>query len=90
MYGIAAEHYLEYAALRGDASDNLPGVPGIGRSSPRPALGDGVDAGRLGRHRPLRGATLVATLDSYREEVGRPRIGASVLKRLATPRHGSA
>ena len=33
MYGVAAEHYLDYAALRGDASDNLPGVAGIGEKS---------------------------------------------------------
>lgn len=28
--GIAPGQYLEFAALRGDSSDNLPGVPGIG------------------------------------------------------------
>jgi DNA polymerase-1 len=28
--GVRPEQYLDYAALRGDASDNLPGVPGIG------------------------------------------------------------
>lgn len=28
--GIAPGQYVEYAALRGDPSDNLPGVPGIG------------------------------------------------------------
>lgn len=28
--GVRPEQYLEYAALRGDTSDNLPGVPGIG------------------------------------------------------------
>src|SRR5205085_9167668 len=33
MYGVAAAHYLDYAALRGDASDNLPGVRGIGEKS---------------------------------------------------------
>jgi 5'-3' exonuclease len=33
MYGVAAENYLAYAALRGDASDNLPGVPGIGEKT---------------------------------------------------------
>ena len=33
MYGVAAENYLEYAALRGDASDNLPGVTGIGEKA---------------------------------------------------------
>lgn len=28
--GVAPGQYVEYAALRGDPSDNLPGVPGIG------------------------------------------------------------
>ncbi|MBA2528990.1 MAG: hypothetical protein H0V19_03335 [Euzebyales bacterium] len=28
--GVRAEQYVEFAALRGDASDNLPGVTGIG------------------------------------------------------------
>jgi DNA polymerase I len=28
--GVAPAQYLEFAALRGDKSDNLPGVPGIG------------------------------------------------------------
>jgi DNA polymerase-1 len=30
MSGVRPDHYLDYAALRGDTSDNLPGVPGIG------------------------------------------------------------
>jgi DNA polymerase-1 len=30
MLGIRPDQYLDYAALRGDASDNLPGVRGIG------------------------------------------------------------
>lgn len=86
LYGIAAEHYLEYAALRGDASDNLPGVPGIGEKI-APVL-----LAQMGSMRAVwadidhcAGATLVATLDSYCEEEGRPRIGASVLKRLVAP-----
>ncbi|MGJ9412066.1 DNA polymerase I [Aeromicrobium sp. CF4.19] len=29
-YGVAPEHYPEIAALVGEASDNLPGVPGVG------------------------------------------------------------
>jgi DNA polymerase-1 len=31
--GIAPAQYVEYAALRGDTSDNLPGVPGIGEKT---------------------------------------------------------
>lgn len=30
---VTAEQYPEYAAMRGDASDNLPGVPGIGEKT---------------------------------------------------------
>jgi len=31
--GVTAAQYPEYAALRGDPSDNLPGVPGIGEKT---------------------------------------------------------
>ena len=32
-YGITPNQYVEYAALRGDPSDNLPGVPGVGEKT---------------------------------------------------------
>ena len=32
-YGVTPDQYLEYAALRGDNSDNLPGVPGVGEKT---------------------------------------------------------
>ena len=32
-YGIPPDRYVEYAALRGDTSDNLPGVPGVGEKT---------------------------------------------------------
>ena len=32
-YGIPPELYRDYAALRGDSSDNLPGVPGVGEKT---------------------------------------------------------
>jgi DNA polymerase I len=31
--GVTARQYPQYAALRGDSSDNLPGVPGIGEKT---------------------------------------------------------
>jgi DNA polymerase-1 len=31
--GVTPSQYLDYAALRGDPSDNLPGVPGIGEKT---------------------------------------------------------
>jgi len=32
-YGITPDRYRDYAALRGDPSDNLPGVPGVGEKT---------------------------------------------------------
>lgn len=32
-YGFGPEHIVDYKALRGDASDNIPGVPGIGEKT---------------------------------------------------------
>jgi len=32
-YGVAPAAYRDYAALRGDTSDNLPGVPGVGEKT---------------------------------------------------------
>ncbi|MFC7496235.1 MULTISPECIES: 5'-3' exonuclease [unclassified Nocardioides] len=84
MYGIEAGHYLEYAALRGDASDNLPGVPGIGEKT-APVL-----LSQMGSMRAVwadidhcAGENLVATIDSWCEETGQRRIGSALLKRLA-------
>lgn len=32
-YTIRADQYVDYAALRGDPSDNLPGIPGVGEKT---------------------------------------------------------
>lgn len=32
-YGVAADRYADFAALRGDPSDGLPGVPGVGEKT---------------------------------------------------------
>ncbi len=86
LYGIAAGQYLEYAALRGDASDNLPGVPGIGEKT-APVL-----LAQMGSMQSVwsdidhaGGASLLATMESYCQEEGQRRIGPSLLKRLTAP-----
>ena len=32
-YGMSPEQYPDYAALRGDPSDNLPSIPGVGEKT---------------------------------------------------------
>jgi len=32
-YGVRPDQYRDYASLRGDSSDNLPGVPGVGEKT---------------------------------------------------------
>ena len=83
MYGVAAENYLDYAALRGDASDNLPGVAGIGEKSAALLLaGMGSMQEVWADVEHADGANLVATLDSYAAESGGRRTGAGVLRKL--------
>ena len=53
-YGIPGDHYLEYALLRGDPSDGLPGVAGIG---------DKTASGLLRRYGSLDAALGAADLD---------------------------
>lgn len=83
MYGVAAEHYLDFAALRGDASDNLPGITGIGEKTAATLLT------QVGSMRTVwadidqnEGRLVAATLDSWAEETGARRMGATVLRRL--------
>ncbi|MGH8927109.1 MAG: 5'-3' exonuclease H3TH domain-containing protein, partial [Acidimicrobiia bacterium] len=39
-FGISPEQYVDYAALRGDTSDNLPGVPGVGEKTASRLIAD--------------------------------------------------
>ncbi|HEX2404112.1 MAG TPA: DNA polymerase I, partial [Acidimicrobiia bacterium] len=46
-YGIRPDQYVEYAALRGDTSDNLPGVPGVGEKTASRLIADHGDLDNL-------------------------------------------
>ena len=46
-YGIRPDQYVEYAALRGDTSDNLPGVPGVGEKTASRLISDYGDLDNL-------------------------------------------
>ena len=51
-YGLTPAQYPDFAALRGDPSDNLPGIPGVGEKTATKWIaefGSLADAGRPGR-----------------------------------------
>ncbi|WP_110205273.1 5'-3' exonuclease H3TH domain-containing protein [Nocardioides daejeonensis] len=83
MYGVRSENYLAFAALRGDSSDNLPGVPGIGEKTAPillEAMGSMEAVWADLDHND--GQALVAALNSWAEETGGRRIGATMRSRL--------
>ena len=72
-YGIPPSAYLDYAALRGDPSDNLPGVPGVGEKTASRLVAtygslEGIYAA-LGDQTPK----LAESLAAHRDEVFRNR-----------------
>lgn len=60
MIGIDPSQYLDYAALRGDASDNLPGVFGIGEKTARKLLNGFGTMDALWADRDAAGERIVA------------------------------
>lgn len=72
--GVSADQYTDFAALRGDTSDNLPGAHGIGGKTAAKLLAvfGGVD-------------DAYAALDNGRAEEVVAAVGKAAADRLATP-----
>jgi len=69
-YGVPARAYVDYATLRGDASDGLPGVPGIGEKTA---------AALLTRHGDLAGVLAAASAPGSSVSGGvRAKLGAAI------------
>jgi len=86
MYGVRPANYLAFAALRGDASDNLPGVQGIGEKTAAILLdvAGSMDAAWADIDHD-EGRSLLAAMDDWSAETGGRRIGATVVRRLCAP-----
>ena len=75
-YGLTPEQYPDFAALRGDPSDNLPGIPGVGEKTASKWI---AEYGSL--------QSLVDNVDSVRGKVGdalRANLSHVVLNRELT------
>ena len=69
-FGLPPEKYLDYVALKGDASDNIPGVPGVGEKTASKLVQDfGSIEELLGRTDELRGR-LKTSIEAAREQLG--------------------
>lgn len=75
-YGLTPRQYPDFAALRGDPSDNLPGIPGVGEKTASKWI---IEYGSL--------QSLVDNVDSVRGKVGdalRAHVASVVLNRDLT------
>ncbi|MFQ5522475.1 MAG: DNA polymerase I [Acidimicrobiia bacterium] len=68
-YGIPPSRYVEYAALRGDTSDNLPGVPGVGEKTASRLIGEYGDIDGVYAHITDLTPKLRENLAASREQV---------------------
>lgn len=69
--GVAPRDYVSYAALRGDTSDNLPGVPGVGEKTAAKLINTYGDLDGVFAHVAEQTPKLRATLPEYEEQVRR-------------------
>jgi DNA polymerase-1 len=68
-YGIPPSRYVEYAALRGDTSDNLPGVPGVGEKTAARLIAEYGDVDGVYAHITELTPKLTENLAAAREQV---------------------
>jgi DNA polymerase I len=69
-YGVPPDRYADYAALRGDTSDNLPGVPGVGDKTAARLVTEYGDLEGIYDHlEDIGGKKLPENLSEHRDQV---------------------
>ncbi len=68
-YGVTPAQYRDYAALRGDSSDNLPGVPGVGEKTASRLIGEYGSLEGVYAHLDEQTPRLRENLEAHREQV---------------------
>ncbi|MGI9016071.1 MAG: DNA polymerase I [Euzebya sp.] len=85
-YGVPPASYPMLAALRGDPSDNIPGVPGVGDKTAAKLLAEWGDLDGIYANLPqLRGKKVPAMLAEYRDAVYVSRTVTTVNRLLPLP-----
>jgi 5'-3' exonuclease len=88
-YGVSAAQYADFAAMRGDTSDGLPGVPGVGEKTAAGLLAefgdlDGILAAAADPGVPLSGA-IRARIVAGTDYLARASAVAGVIRDLDLP-----
>ncbi len=68
-YGVTPAQYPDYAALRGDTSDNLPGVPGVGEKTAARLVAEYGGLEGIYEHLQDHSPRLRESLETAREQV---------------------
>ena len=85
-YGVPPARYAMLAALRGDSSDNIDGVPGVGDKTAAKLLTEFGDLdGVFANLDKVRGKKLPATLAEHREEVLKSHQVVTLMRDLPVP-----
>ena len=86
-YGVPPAKYPMLAALRGDSSDNIPGVPGVGDKTAAKLLVEWEDLdGIFANLDQLRGKKVPAMLAEHEEAVRTSKVVVTVHRDLPLPR----
>jgi DNA polymerase-1 len=72
-YGLTPEQFIDYKALKGDPSDNIPGVPGIGDKTARSLLVEYRTIEQLYDNLEKLKGRVAQNLKDYREQLFRGR-----------------
>jgi len=68
-YGLTPEQFIEFKALKGDPSDNIPGVPGIGDKTARSLLEEYGTIDNIYEHIGELKGKMAANLAEYRDQL---------------------
>ena len=82
-YGLAPGQMVDFKALKGDSSDNIPGIPGVGEKTAAKLIADFGDLDALyARLDEVKQEKLRLALEGHREQVFRSRHLATIVRDL--------
>ncbi len=82
-YGLAPAQMVDFKALKGDSTDNIPGIPGVGEKTAAKLIADFGDLDALySRLDEVKQEKLRQSLEAHREQVHQSRHLATIVRDL--------